>query len=140
MNRDSKLIYEKYLLKEAPAGIHKKRKHEQSPPPAHDSTKSRLFNKVIWLNHEFLKDFKIDPNTRYDSDQACHERYESIAGIAGTTIDKVRAAVEKGIDPAPKIHRPVSDPYQGTYTAGDAEHFNKIASHPKRFTGKITEY
>ena len=124
MNRDSQLIYEAYysreeMNRERPIAADrrvkvKKMRHEITPPPERDPSKSQTYNKIISLNYEFDKDVKTDQHYKEIADKLNQEKFESIAFITKTTVDQVKDAVDNGIDPASAIYRPVSDPLQRT--------------------------
>ena len=123
MNQDDLLIFEAYIRPTAAERrvAVKKSRHEMTPPPKRDPNKSQTYNKIIHLNYEFDKDLKADSHYKDISGKLNQEKYESISYITNTTIDQVKAAIEKGTDPAPAAYRPVSDPLQRTNTLSSEE-------------------
>ena len=119
MNLDSKLIFESYLLNESNTVIIRKRTHDMEAPPERNPNKSQTYNKIIRLNHEFDREMRADPQYRAKATILDYEKYESIAYMTGTTIDQVKAAIKKGIDPKTGIYKPTRDPLQikGTLTS-----------------------
>ena len=108
MNQDDLLIFEAYIR---PTAAERRVAVK----------KSQTYNKIIHLNYEFDKDLKADSHYKDISGKLNQEKYESISYITNTTIDQVKAAIEKGTDPAPAAYRPVSDPLQRTNTLSSEE-------------------
>ena len=74
-------------------------KKDVTEPPKFDPEKSILYNRILRLDFEFTKDFKVDTHKKFNHPDSKSERYESVAAILNRTPKEVANAVELGIDP-----------------------------------------